>query len=76
MGIFEDDVFDEIIDSVIKKLGKPKNKAPQQLPLANPNQGDSCCGPNNTNTQLPLTQNFQNYLNQQQNSKKSKRRRK
>ena len=27
--IFEDDVFDEIIDSVIKKLGKSKNNAIQ-----------------------------------------------
>ena len=40
--IFEDDVFDEIIESVIKKLGKPKNNAPQQLPLANPNQEEVC----------------------------------
>ncbi len=75
--IFEDDVFDEIISSVIKKLGKPKNKAPQQLPLANPNQGDGCCPPTGVMPQRPMTQNFQNYLNMQNNdSKRSKRRRK
>ena len=72
--IFEDDVFDEIIDSVIKKLGKPKNNAPQQLPLANPNQEEVCPTHGVNHNKNPLSQNFQNYLNQ--NSKKSKRRRK
>ena len=60
--IFDDDVFNEITTSVIKKLGKPKNKAPQKLPLANPNQGDSCCPPTGATSQMPLTQNFQNYF--------------